>query len=131
MLACGEEALGDLVGLHIALRGAQGVGLGLAAPLGYRLREVREQDGEPEDHGDGQDEARLLIGDARQRKHEQDRREYGGNEHHEHDRILHLVLGIQLRERIAYGTARLRFRVVLFQCGSCHGFSHLTFYITI
>ena len=115
-----KQALGDLVRLHIALGGAQGIGLRLAAPLGQRLREVCEQHGQPEDDGDRQNEAGLLIGYAEKGEQKQSRRKDRRDKHHEHDRVFHLILGVQLHERFANGSTRLRFRIVLFQCGSCH-----------
>ena len=53
VMALRHQALVELVRGHIALGGAQRVGLRLAAALGERLREVREQHREPEHRRDG------------------------------------------------------------------------------
>ena len=75
MGAFGHEAFVQLVGIDVALRGAQRVGLSLAASLGERLREVREQHREPQHRRYGEDESGMRIGDAEQRQREQAERQ--------------------------------------------------------
>ena len=103
MGAFGHEAFVQLVGIDVALRGAQRVGLSFAASLGERLREVREQHREPQNRRYGEDESGMRIGDAEQRQREQAERQDSRNIHHEHDRVLRLLARRELRERVDHG----------------------------
>src|SRR6185436_16865880 len=53
--------LGELDGLDVLARFSQRVGLRLAAALGHRLGEIREEDGEPQPRRDAADEARRRL----------------------------------------------------------------------
>ncbi len=94
-----DTVLGDHVRRRLRLGFAKRIRLCFAASFRHRLGEVGEQNGEPEPQGDLQVEAEVplmaqLIGD------EQHCRQHAADLHHEHDRVLHHGLGIQLCERI-------------------------------
>ena len=120
-----KKPLVELVGRNVALGGAQGIGLCLAAPFGQRFREVGEQHGQPQDDRNGQDEAGLLIGNAHKGEQEQDRSHDGGNEHHEHDRVLRLVLRFKFQKRILHSPLGEHFGIVFVHNSRCHLSSHL------
>ena len=50
----------ELLGLHVAARRPQRVGLRLAAPLGHRLGKVGEQHREPQPGGNAENESRPI-----------------------------------------------------------------------
>ena len=79
---------------------AQRVGLRLAAPLGHRLGEVREQHREPEPERDREDEARRRLALPDQRLDEEHRGEDAADEDDEHHRVPDLVARIELPERV-------------------------------
>ena len=113
-----HQALVELVRDHVALGGAQGVGLGLAPAFGERFREVREQDRAPQNDADGQREARRGVGDAEERQDEESQREYRRHVHHQHDRVFRLLARSKLPERIGHGARSLLARCSMFH--SCH-----------
>ena len=83
----------------------QRVGLRLAAALGHRLREVREDHGEPEPDGDGPGErARHLgaardLGSAEERLGDREHRgEHGADLDDEHDGVVPHLAWIELAE---------------------------------
>ena len=87
-------------------RAAQGIGLRLAAPLGHRLGEVGEEDGEPEPERDRKDKAAL----ARQRGIDEganplDGRDDAAHLDDEHDRVARLDAWVELLERVHDGAA--------------------------
>ncbi len=120
MRALGHEALVELVGHHVALGGAQGVGLRFAAALGDGFREVREQHRKPQHHRNGDDESGLRVGDAEQRQHEQGERQDGRNVDHEHDGVLGLLARLQLHERIEHRALGKRAHCHVFHRSSRH-----------
>ena len=122
VMALRHQALVELVRGHIALGGAQRVGLRLAAALGERLREVREQHREPEHRRDGNDEAGLRVRDAEQRQHEQGERQYGRQVHHEHNGVLRLLAGSKLHEGVAHGALRQMVHFIVPHSCRCHFF---------
>ena len=61
LVAASRRALGDLLGLDVLAGLAQRVGLRLAAPLGHRLGEVREEHREPQPERDREDEPRRRL----------------------------------------------------------------------
>ena len=77
----------DLLGLNVLARLAQRVGLRLAAPLGHRLGEVREEHGEPQPERDREDEARRRLALPTERLHEEHRREDAPDLDDEHDGV--------------------------------------------
>jgi hypothetical protein len=93
----------ELARLNVLPRFAQRVGLRLAAPLGHRLGEVREDDGEPEPQRDGQDEPGRRLAVPRERLHEEPRREDAADLHHDHDGVAELVTRIELAQRVDDG----------------------------
>ena len=58
--SAGRRSWREALGQRLAACAAQGVGLRLAAPLGHRLGEVGEEDGEPQPERDREDEAALT-----------------------------------------------------------------------
>ncbi len=94
---------GQFLGLDIALGLAHGSRLGAAAAFGDRLGEVGEQHGEPQPQRHGQDEAGRRFAVSAQRLEEQQRRQYAADPHHEHHRVLHLLLRTQFLERVHHG----------------------------
>ena len=81
------------VGDRLGAGAAQRLGLGLAPALGHRLREVREQDGEPEPGGDRPREDRRL--EDRERRHE-----HAGHLDHEHDRVAGHAARVELEHGV-------------------------------
>ena len=94
--------IGKLLGDHIRLGRPQARGLRLAAALGHRFREVREQHREPEPQDDLEREA-VMAGagdDIADEKHRRERRDNLDDEHHG---VLHHQPRIELFEGIADG----------------------------
>ncbi len=79
---------------------AQRVGLRLAAALGDRLGEVREQHGEPQPRGDEAGEHAVGRGRRRQLLEEQDRREDAADLDDEHHRVARHLARVELHERV-------------------------------
>src|SRR5215469_1805107 len=79
--------------------------LGLAAPLGHRLREVGEEHGEPEPKRDTEDEAgrRLAVASVQQGLQPEQRGQDGAHVDHEHHGIPHLPPRGKLLEGIDRG----------------------------
>ena len=77
---------------------AQRIGLGLAAALGHRLGEVREEHREPEPQRDLQHEAERLA--VRVGEEQLDRRDRRADLGHEHDRVSHHVDRVELLEAL-------------------------------
>ena len=96
LLAPVDEAARHRLLPHLAQRRR----LRLAAPLGDRLGEVGEQDGEPQPHGDRRREPdrRVSGGVMRDVAHEQGRRQQASDADHEHDRVLRQEARVQLRK---------------------------------
>ena len=95
--------LGELLRRRVLARLAQRVGLRLAAALGHRLGEVREEHGEPEPERDREDEAGRRLALADERLDEEDGREDAADLDDEHDRVLELVTRVELLERVDDG----------------------------
>ena len=95
--AVGLPHPGDRLGARLAQR----VGLGLAAALGHRLGEVREQHGEPQPRGDETREHAVGRGRRRQLLEEQDRREDAADLDDEHHRVARHLPRVELHERVA------------------------------
>ncbi len=93
----------QFLGLDIALGLAHRGSLGAAAAFGYRLGEVGEQHGEPQPQRHRQNEAGRRFAVSAQRLDEQQRRQYAADPHHEHHRVLHLLLRTQFLERVHHG----------------------------
>ena len=89
----------------LTARGPQRVGLGLAPPLGDRLREVREERRQPEHGGDSSREAEGGVPHAVKRKNRDGRGEYRRNIYQQHHRVFRLRGGRELYES---GFERLR-----------------------
>ena len=92
---------GDGLGAHRAQR----VGLRLAPALGQRLGEVGEDDGEPEPDADREGEPGGLVAAAQRRAAEDlDQPAAGGDDgadlDHEHHRVVELVAGVELDQRV-------------------------------
>jgi hypothetical protein len=87
-------------GLQIASRLAQRRRLRLAAPFGHRLGEVREQHGEPEPHGDPEDEPRRRLTLTDHRLPPQERGQDGAHVHDEHHGVPRLAPRRQLAEGV-------------------------------
>ena len=85
-----------------AARLLQRVGLRLASPFRYGLRKVCEKHGEPEPDRDGKDEPGRRFSGSSQRLREQERCHNTADPHHEHDRILDLVAGIQFATGVGH-----------------------------
>jgi hypothetical protein len=79
---------------------AELIGLRLSAPLGYRLREVGEQHGEPEPSGDEPGEDVLLRGGAREVLYEVERHERTAQLDDEHDRVANHSPRIELGDAL-------------------------------
>ena len=88
---------GQQLGLRLGALAAQRIGLRLAAAFGDRLREVGEQDREPEPDDDLEREAEVLAA-GHEVAEEDDRRQRGDDLHHEHDRVLDQRPRIELDE---------------------------------
>jgi hypothetical protein len=90
----------DAVGDRLGLRPAQRVRLRLAAPLGHRLREVREQDGEPQPRSDepGEEEVPAAGDQVAHEDQQREGRDHLGDEHHR-------VLPHRPRVELAHGVA--------------------------
>src|SRR5262249_18478975 len=86
---------------------AEGSGLGLAAPLGHRLREVGEEHSEPQPKRDTEDEAgrRLAVASVHQGLEPEQRGQDGTHVDHEHHGIPHLPPRGELLEGIERGLA--------------------------
>ena len=95
MLAVRGQAVRGRVGAHAAQR----VGLGLAATLGHRLGEVREQDREPQPERERDEEAELLAA-ARRGADRVDGGDDAADLDHEHDRVAVERARVELDERI-------------------------------
>ena len=91
-------------------RGAKGVRLRLAAPLGDRLGEVREQHGQPEPDGDHADEPEVAGVAPSEVEHEDPRRDHAAELDDEHHRVPHLEARVELGEGVLTA-ARVRSRV--------------------
>ena len=91
---------------RVLLRCAQRVGLRLAARFGHRLREVREEDGEPEPDRDLQREADVVATEEVAQKPE--RRQRASHFNDEHHRVARHPARVQLRERVASSAAHQR-----------------------
>jgi hypothetical protein len=75
--------------------------LSLAATLGHRLREAREQHGEPQPKRDREDEAwGGLTSSGEQGVNEEQRGERAADLDHEHDRVTDHLARVELDERI-------------------------------
>ena len=81
-------------------RRAQRVRLRLAAALGDRLGEVREQHGQPEPEGDHADEPERAGVPADEVEHEDPGRDHAAELDDEHHRVLELEPRVELRERV-------------------------------
>ena len=82
---------------------AQLVGLRLAATLGDRLGEVREQHGEPEPSGDETGEDVLLSRRVAEVLDEEDRDEHAAELDHEHHRVASHPSRVELEHALAGG----------------------------
>ena len=78
----------------------QRVGLRLAASLGHRLGEVREEHREPEPERHREDEPRRGLALAGERLDEEHRREEAADLDDEHDRVLELMARVELLEGV-------------------------------
>ena len=79
-------------------RGTQGIRLGLAAPFGDRLGEVREQHRHPEPEGDHTDEPQVIRVAPSEIEQEDPGRDDAAELDDEHDRVPHLEARVELRE---------------------------------
>ena len=80
---------------------AQRVRLRLAASLGDRLGEVREEHRQPEPDGDRRDEPQAVRVPAHEVEHENPGRDDAAELDDEHHRVLDLQPGVELGERVA------------------------------
>ena len=87
-------------------RRAQRVRLRLAAALGDRLGEVREQHRQPEPDRDHADEPELAVSPADEVEHEDDGGDDAAELDDEHHRVLQLQPRVELRERVPNGRER-------------------------
>src|ERR1035437_2104714 len=92
----------QLLGHRLRTRGAQAVGLRLAAPLRHCLGEIREEHREPEPDCELQREADLAL-PGRDVASEHERGQDAADQHDEHDRVPHHLAGRELGERLARG----------------------------
>jgi hypothetical protein len=95
--------LHELLGGRVSSRASERLGLGFAATLGHRLREVGEEDGEPEPQRNGQDEPGGRFAATEERLHEEPQREHASDLDHEHDGVLELVAGVELAKGVDRG----------------------------
>ena len=86
----------ELLGLHVAARGPQGVGLRLAASFGHRFGKIGKQHREPEPGRNAEDETGRFQARVGQRLDAQHGGQHAADIHGEHHRIAHLHARIQL-----------------------------------
>ena len=92
----GEPLAGGRLGARLPERG----GLGLAATLGHRFGEVREEDGEPQPGGDAAGEDVGLRRGVTEVLEEENRGERGAELGHEHDRVAGHPAWVELAEAV-------------------------------